>query len=243
MYIDLYILVFFFSYSLFFSEGWLHGRRRWRNATGRRPPGRFSCPVAAPRIKNAPNPCSIFHFLLILNESAISHTTVSFASLHVYLNCMCWRISSIPLPITKTRTLRLISLHSLVCGVCIFSLCFPCCNPLLCFLSTCRCIVAVDLLPRRTLVLPPTLGVVAAAAAVAKALPGALALLWTLIVHKRVLNSRRKRLHLLPLLQLPTMELLTCECVIPNFVVRPWEELLLQPLLTRVPLRVPQEGN
>ena len=133
MYIDLYILVFFFSYSLFFSEGWLHGRRRWRNATGRRPPGRFSCPVAAPRIQNAPNPCSIFHFLLILNESTISHTTVSFASLHVYLNCMCWRISSIPLPITKTRTLRLISLHSLVCGVCIFPLCFPCGNPLLCF--------------------------------------------------------------------------------------------------------------
>ena len=81
-----------------------------------------------------------------------------------------------------------------MCGVCIFSLCFPCCNPLLCFLSTCRCIVAVDLLPQRTLVLPPTLGAIVIAVPLAKAPPGVLALLWTLIVHKRVLNSQRKRL-------------------------------------------------
>ena len=120
-----------------------------------------------------------------------------------------------------------------MCGVCIFSLCFPCCNPLLCFLSACRCIVAVNLLVRRTPVLPPTLGVVAVAIAVAKALLGVLALLWTSIVRKRVLNFRRKCLHLLPLLPPLTMELLTCKCVIPSFVVRPWEELLLQLLLTR----------
>ena len=74
----------------------------------------------------------------------------------------------------------------------------------------------------------------------AKVLPGVLILFWILIVCKRVTNFQRNCLRLLQLL---TVELLTFEGRIPNFIVRPWGELLLQLLLMGVPPGVPQGGN